>query len=781
MRSKKTSLRFILALVFLSFAWTPVRALENDSVAPLPIKLPKPSFTGTPLNYKSPILEPPTLRRRPPFLAPASTKNIAFGMPVTASVKPMTGTLDMIVDGEKGYQEKNRVDLQFGPQWVQIDLGAEHEVYAIIVWHYHAADRVYFDVVAQTSLDADGIQGVNTHYNNDHNNSLGLGTGQDKEYIEDFQGRLIDAKGSLARFVRLHSNGNTSNDSNHYLEVEVWGRPVSTPTVSAYEVGGVEDKRYVISPENRSKIMAVLPDQAPAIPKQPRKLLIFDLNVVYGGHKSRFYTNFAFQETGKKTGAFETVITSDPNVFKKENLSEFDAVFFNSTVGNQFTDPQLRQNLVEFVYGGGGFMGVHGTTMAFWNWGGAKKGDDWPEFGTMLGGRGANHRAMQEQVTMKVDAPGHPLMTPFPAKSFDLCDEFFRVSKTYSRDRCRVLFSIDVEKTDLSAKSHEREDKDYACAWVRHYGRGRVFYSTVGHNPYQFWDPTILKFYLGATQFVLGDLPVPTIPSGRVTPAIQAQEKLGWPLGMTAYTFHKYTLFETIEKTDQIGLAYLGGLSFQKVSKKINKNFDAQLSDEELKAIRLKLDDAGVRLLTSFYARIPGDDAGCRKVFEFARKMGIETLISEPPLEALDTIEKYCDEYDINLAIHNHGPKQSPNYWNPEAVMKVCQGRGPRIGVCADMGYWMRAGIDPVAAVKTIGHRLLVVQMHDLNELTAEGHDVPWGTGAGRTEAFLKEVHRLGIKPKMFGLEYSYDWFDSIPEVTQSARFFDKVILELAQ
>ncbi len=548
----------------------------------------------------------------------------------------------------------------------------------------------------------------------------------------------------------------------------------------AYEPGGPEDQGYVISEEDRAKILAALPEQAPVPPKEARKLLIFDVNVVYGGHPSRFYANLAFQEMGKKTGAFDVVISRDPSVFEKENLAEFDAVFLNNTVGNQFEDPALRKNLIEFVYGGGGLMGVHGTSVAFWNWG-PGGGDDWPEFGRMLGGRGANHRDAQERAYMKVDSPGHPLVAPFPEEGFELSDEFFRVGDPYSRDRVRVLFSIDVDKTDLSAKPPEREDQDYAVAWVRNYGRGRVFYSTVAHNPYQFWDPAMLEFYLGAAQFALGDLSAPTIPSARLTPAIEAQEQLGWRLGIVAYTFHRYTLFETIEKTDQLGLAYMGGLDFQKVSADIDKNFNADLSDEELKAIRLKLDDAGVRMLTCFYSVIPGDEEGCRKVFEFARKMGIETLISEPPLEALDTIERFCNEYEIDLAIHNHDQKASPNYWSPEAVMQVCEGRGPHIGVCADMGYWMRSGIDPVAAVATIGHRLFEVQMHDLNELSSEAHDVPWGTGVGRVREFLEEVHRLGIRPKMFGLEYSYDWLDSMPEVEQSARFFDEVTLELAK
>lgn len=550
-------------------------------------------------------------------------------------------------------------------------------------------------------------------------------------------------------------------------------------TALAYETGGPEDSGYVISDEDRAKIREALPDAAPVSPKQPRKLLIYDVNVVYGGHPSRFYANLAFQEMGKKTGAFEVVISRDPEVFEKENLSKFDAVFLNNTVGNQFDDLKLRQNLLEFVYSGGGLMGVHGTAVAFWNWDG--DGDDWPEFGRMLGGRGARHREAQERCFMKIDSPGHPLLASFPKEGFELSDEFFRVGDPYSRNRVRVLFSIDNDRTDLSAQPPERDDDDYAAAWVRHYGRGRVFYTTFGHNPYQFWDPVMVQFYLSAAQFALGDLDVPTIPSARLTPAIEAQEKLGWNLGIVAYTFHKYTLFETIEKTDELGLAYLGGLDFQKVGGGIDKNFNADLNDEELKAICLKLDDAGVRMLTCFYSVIPGDEEGCRKVFEFARKMGIQTLISEPPLEALDTIERFCNEYAIDLAIHNHDQKASPNYWSPEAVMEVCKDRGPHIGVCADMGYWMRSGIDPVAAVGVIGNRLFEVQMHDLHELSPEGHDVPWGTGAGKMRAFLEEVYRQGIKPRMFGLEYSFDFLDSMPEVEESARFFDKVTLDLAK
>jgi len=244
----------------------------------------------------------------------------------------------------------------------------------------------------------------------------------------------------------------------------VFGSMLASHPVCAYETGGPGDGEFVISDEERARIAEALPEKAPAVPGKPRKLLIFDLNVVYGGHPSRFYANWAFQEMGRKTGAFEAVISRDPAVFERESLARFDAVFLNNTVGNQFSDPALRRNLREFVYAGGGLMGVHGTSVAFWNWG-EGGGDDWPEFGRMLGGRGAAHREADEQVYMKVHSPGHPLLAPFPEAGFDLRDEFFRVGDPYSRNRVRVLFSIDTQKTDLSAKPPEREDQDYAMAW----------------------------------------------------------------------------------------------------------------------------------------------------------------------------------------------------------------------------------------------------------------------------------------------------------------------------
>lgn len=551
--------------------------------------------------------------------------------------------------------------------------------------------------------------------------------------------------------------------------------------MSALIVGATMGVAAAQSPEELQRIQAALPARAQVKPLKPRKLLIFDLNVGYPGHGSIQTANAAFTLMGRKTGAFETVVTKDPSVFARESLKQFDAVFLNNTVGNCFEDPDLRRNLVEFVMAGGGLMGVHGTSVGFTRWPGAV--EDWPEFGRMLGARGASHLDANERVLVRLEEPDHPVVKAFGGKPFEHSDEFFRFGEPYSRNRVRVLLSMDnAASAKLQGKEsiqRFRGDDDYAIAWVRSYGRGRVFYSSLAHSPNVFWNPRMLAFYLDATQFALGDLPAPTVPSARITPSVRAQEKLGLRLGVEAYTFHRVSFFETIERTAKLGMAYVGGLSFQRVSPDIPKNLDPNLTDAEIEQVRMKLDAEGVRLLTYYYQEIPGDEAGCRKVFEFARKLGIETFMTEPKVEALDTIERFADEYGINIALHNHDSKTSPNYYSPDAILKVCKGRSARIGAAADVGYWMRGGLDPVAGIRKLGKRLITIQMHDLHELGPQGHDVPWGTGKAGVEKMIREIHRLKLKPTMIGLEYSYNFDANLDEVARSARHFDDLIVRL--
>ncbi|MBN2270792.1 MAG: hypothetical protein JXN61_09275 [Sedimentisphaerales bacterium] len=209
-----------------------VKAPANEAVKPagdmepIELELPKPMFVGTPQDTKVDNLEKPLGRPRAPFLAPKGTKNVADGKPVSSSdEEPIIGEIEMITDGDKEAADGSYVELGPFVQHVTIDLGTVNSIYAIVVWHYHKQARVYYDVVVQVADDADFITNVQTIFNNDIDNSAGLGVGKDQHYTETNEGKLIDAKGVKGRYVRLYSNGNTSNDLNHYIEVAVYGKP----------------------------------------------------------------------------------------------------------------------------------------------------------------------------------------------------------------------------------------------------------------------------------------------------------------------------------------------------------------------------------------------------------------------------------------------------------------------------------------------------------------------------------------------------------------------------
>jgi hypothetical protein len=203
--------------------------LAGDSV-PLVLELPQPRFIGTPVNLKTPNLEKPRSGKRPPLLVPAGVTNIALKKPVTASdTAPTLGELAQVTDGDKDGMEGSYVEIGPGKQHFQVDLGAPHEIFAIVVWHYHGQARVYRDVVIRVADDAASTRNVRILFNNDHDNSSGFGVGEDKEYIDSHEGLLIDAKGVAARFVRCCSNGNTESELNHCTEVEVYGRQTAAP------------------------------------------------------------------------------------------------------------------------------------------------------------------------------------------------------------------------------------------------------------------------------------------------------------------------------------------------------------------------------------------------------------------------------------------------------------------------------------------------------------------------------------------------------------------------
>ncbi|HWL15421.1 MAG TPA: discoidin domain-containing protein [Opitutus sp.] len=217
-------LRPLVSLLLVSAALAGLARAEDK--VPLKLELPRPLFVGTPRPIKLANLEQPRSGRRPDFMVPAGTENLSKGKEVTSSDSfPVIGDLSYVTDGDKSGTEGSYVELGPGVQWVQIDLGASAKIAAIVAWHFHSQARAYHDVIVQISDDPDFKSGVTTVYNNDDNNSAGLGTGSDPAYIETYEGRIFDARNTKGRYVRLYSNGNTSDELNHYIEVEVYGQP----------------------------------------------------------------------------------------------------------------------------------------------------------------------------------------------------------------------------------------------------------------------------------------------------------------------------------------------------------------------------------------------------------------------------------------------------------------------------------------------------------------------------------------------------------------------------
>lgn len=201
----------------------------TDELAVLKLVLPNPAFAGTPKDApKNTRMKPLTGKDREPYKAVPGLSNVAMGKPVTSSDSaPIIGDLELVTDDDKEPLDGRWVELAPGKQWVQIDLGEEKEVHVVMIWHNHLTLRVYRDVIVQLSNDPEFIEGVTTVFNNDYDNTSGMGAGQDFEYFENYEGLLVPVnphKGLKARFVRCYSNGSTDDAANHVAEVEVWAK-----------------------------------------------------------------------------------------------------------------------------------------------------------------------------------------------------------------------------------------------------------------------------------------------------------------------------------------------------------------------------------------------------------------------------------------------------------------------------------------------------------------------------------------------------------------------------
>ena len=199
----------------------------KEGQVPLEIKLPSPAFKGTPKDIQlSSYVEPLSDKPRPPMMVPAGLKNLATGAKVTSSDANATPeTLAKITDGDKEASDQSIIFLRKGTQYIQMDLGAPSELFAIVIWHAHNSAKVYHDVIVRIADDAEFAKNVRTIFNNDQDDSSKLGAGTDREFFETNEGKLINAKGEKAQFIRFYSKGSTESALNEYTEIEVYGRP----------------------------------------------------------------------------------------------------------------------------------------------------------------------------------------------------------------------------------------------------------------------------------------------------------------------------------------------------------------------------------------------------------------------------------------------------------------------------------------------------------------------------------------------------------------------------
>lgn len=248
-------------------------------------------------------------------------------------------------------------------------------------------------------------------------------------------------------------------------------------------------------------------------------------------------------------------------------------------------------------------------------------------------------------------------------------------------------------------------------------------------------------------------------------------------LGTQAYTFRLFTLFEAIDKAQKLGLNYMEGFPGQKLSKETGDvKFDTNLSPEMIAKLKEHLASRDVQLKGLGVVSFGKDEAECRKLFEFARELGVVTITAEPAEDVLPMIDKLANEYKINVAIHNH-PKPS-HYWNPDTVLNAIKDLSPRMGACADTGHWVRSGLDPVESLKKLKGRIHWLHLKDLNQKSPDAHDVVWGTGVCNAKQLLTELYRQGFKGGVM-VEYEHNWENSSAEIAQCVKFYRATMKEL--
>ena len=249
-----------------------------------------------------------------------------------------------------------------------------------------------------------------------------------------------------------------------------------------------------------------------------------------------------------------------------------------------------------------------------------------------------------------------------------------------------------------------------------------------------------------------------------------------WRLAIQAWTFHVVNFSEALDRIDSCGVKFVEGIPNQDIGAGIpgqmDYHMDAATRDKVLDLLRRK----GITMV-SYGVVKPKTDSDWVQLFEFAKAMHLENIVSEPQESQIPLISKLCDQYKINVAIHDH-PRPS-HYWSPDTVLAAIKGMSPRIGACADIGHWIRSGLSPIECLQQLDGRVIELHMKDLNEKgVRKAHDLPWGTGISDIPAILEVLKRQGFKG-VISIEYEYNWETNRGEVQASADYFRQQVKTL--
>ena len=251
-------------------------------------------------------------------------------------------------------------------------------------------------------------------------------------------------------------------------------------------------------------------------------------------------------------------------------------------------------------------------------------------------------------------------------------------------------------------------------------------------------------------------------------------EKLGWRLGVQAYTFRELTFFETVDKVHELGLKYIEMYPGQKLKPGSEVKTGSDLSESDVAELQAKLKAADVKLVSYGVADVPRDEPNARKQFEWAKTMGIEVLVTERTPNT--NVDKMAQNYDIKVAIHNH-----PSTWPPERVLSVTEKMSPMVGACADVGHWKRAGLDTAATLKKVGRRVIHIHFKDLAPAGSDMEDVPWGTGQSDARGMLAQLKSQNFKGYIM-IEYEHGTLlELMQNLPQCIQFFNLTSTELAK